>query len=270
MAAVEDSVQGEKDIRKVVLLENGKGQNGSIFEFFCMNYEFVYLSKMGNHWNKGENYPMHGRTSVELTHTVAKVFVANNLNHVGYVVLKDVTEDSTDPQLLYYFSEIKPAQHGRTSLKQAKDYAFYLGDKKYDLASDGTITEAKKEEPESVKEPQNDVVESGDKKKKSSFLKDRSFASPFLPSFSSKSRVSELTDKSQQSNDKLKKRRGFFNFKSSSSLSSSASSPDIKSVSSSPEIDRTDSPKTENVNLSPNVDFASSASQNSKRSVFGK
>jgi hypothetical protein len=275
---VEDNVEDEKDIRKVVLLENGKGQNGNVFEFFFMNYEFVYLSKMGNHWNKGENYPMHRRTSVELTHTVAKVFVANNLNHVGYVVLKDVTEDSTDPQLLYYFSEIRPAQHERTSLKQAKDYAFYLGDKKYDLAADGTITEAKKEEPESAKEPQDDVVETESKKKKS-FLKNKNFGS-FLSSFSSTPEVGEPIDKSQQ-----KKGKRLFNFKSSSSLFSAASNSDIEDASLSPEKDRASSvsPKIEfpieierassaspKIESPLNIERASSASPKINRSVFGK
>ncbi len=265
MAAVEyeaeNEAKDEKDIRKLVLLESGKGEKGSIFESFFMNYEFDCLSTRGNHWKKDKHYHMYDKTFVELTHTVAKVFVANNLKHVGYVVLKDVIENSVGPQFLYYFSETSSAQHQRIALEQANDYSFYLEEKKYSLAADGTITEAKKEESESINELQKDVVVETEGKKK----KFRSFNSPF--SFLSSS---ELPDKSQQNSDKSKKRKGFFKPKSSLSLSSSASSPEIESVSSSPEIDRTDSvsPKIENVSPSPETSRASSTSPKIKSVRF--
>lgn len=249
-----------------------KDKIGDVFDISTDGIGFSLLTQKGrNYWHKDKPYWVFEEDYIKLTHTVVKIFDDENpqQKHIGYAVLVDVIEDGKSPQFLSYFPESPAGFYQYEDLKKSKDYIFYLGSKKYSLASDGTITESKKEERESVKELQKDVVETEGKKKKS-FLKNRYFASPILPSFSSISRVSELTDKSQQSNDKSKKGRGFFKPKASSLLSSSASSPDIDSVSSSPEIDRTDSPKIENISSSSKVSRASSASPKIKSIHFGK
>lgn len=150
---------------------------GSVFKIFEMGLEFWVLSDSEtNCWYKGQNYLVCDNTSVWLSHTVAKLFDADNLQdkHIGYIVLADAKEGSADPQFLYYFTENGAAEYERAPLKQAKDYAFYLASKKYNLAANGGVTEAKKEDVSKEEEsPKESKKNKGRLEKMSGFFKNK-------------------------------------------------------------------------------------------------
>lgn len=224
-----------------------KDKIGDVFDISTDGIEFSLLTQNDekrNYWHKDWPYWLFDEVYVRFTHTVVRVFDDENPQHkhIGYAVLADVIEGDKSPQFLSYFPESLAGFYQYEGLKKSKEYSFYLDSKKYSLASNGTITEAKKEERESVKEPQDDVVGSEGKKKKS-FLKNKNFGSSFLSSFYSTPEVGESIDKSQQ-----KKGRRFFNLKSGSSLFSAASNSDIEDISLSPEKDRASS-------VSPKIEF---------------
>jgi hypothetical protein len=125
-----------REIRELIFSE------GIFFKFPLMRVEFSILTgnnKKINYWHEGQTYLLNKSVGVKFTHTVARVFEANNPEHVGYVVLKNVKEGNTKPQFLYYFPENGEAQYVHTLPEENKDYTFYLENKKYSLAADGTV-----------------------------------------------------------------------------------------------------------------------------------
>jgi hypothetical protein len=216
----------EKEIRDLVFLEN-KGQNdGPAFEQSAMGLEFSILvgrAREINYWYKSHNYLVFENISLRFSHTVAKVFEANNPRHVAYVVLNDVDEEAM-PKALYYFILNARGESVCIQLHSHKDYVFHLEDKKYNLAADGAVTEAKKEEQikkEPVVDFQNGVVKIEQDKKEA--------AEDFKKSPDKKKLIEALAEQSQNSENKSKQGKGFFEHKFSLLLSSS-SSPDIKRV----------------------------------------